>query len=44
MSIAIVVDKSFQAFTVISDMSSIILLGSSLIFFGDVAAYVGDGA
>jgi hypothetical protein len=41
---AIVVDKSYRAFPVVSDMSSIILLGSSLMVLGDVAADVGDGA
>ena len=44
MSVAVIVDKSFWAFTVVSYMLSIILLGISLMFFGDVAAYVGDGA
>jgi hypothetical protein len=38
------VDKSYWAFPVVSDMSSIILLGSSLMVLGDVAADVGDGA
>jgi hypothetical protein len=41
---AVVVDKSYWAFPVVSDMSSIILLGSSLMVLGDVAADVGDGA
>jgi hypothetical protein len=44
MSVAVVVDKLFRAFTVVLDMSSIILLGSSLMIFGDVAADVGDAA
>jgi hypothetical protein len=41
---AVVVDKSYRAFPVVSDMSSIILLGSSLMVLGDVAADMGDSA